>query len=497
MKFRSIISLFIILLTVISACQRDPIGNDPASEPQLGVSLELPGAPMTRGEAGDISATTVECAVNSLRVWVFTSDETHEKIGSLNLSGVDLPTPGSIRRYFIPVSRDFARTLPDVDIFALANAAAIGCTLDEKASWQDLQDSVFGDPWYGVSSPIPSVPQNGLPISGMGTHLAITGEAPVLTTQTIRMVRAVSKIRFVFARTTDAQEEKTMSVDKIYLDSDMIPLKEHVFSEGPYSIAPQGYFSEPLKLESIPPIRENDTPEKLVYAGQGAQNYEQLIDDAIAAGTLTNAGTVYLRESDRKLKGTIHYTINGAPGSKTFLMDEAGDFARNHSWTVYGYFLSGRNLQLTTNVLPWDYNRSVIDFNTRGVQATQLNLDDTTYELITKKEEINGVMKDITIVHLLPGGVAARGTFNITAPLGGKLMITPQGPASFFIVTPSMVDITGANGGKVELSVRRNPEATGNLSGEYITLSFSVELGDRDIDANTEILNDAIYRFML
>lgn len=496
MNYRLIIR-FLVLLTALSACQRDPYGNDPASEPQLGISLELPGAPMTRGEAGDVSATSAECAVHSLQAWIFTSDEPHEKIGTLNLTGADLPTPGSIRRYFIPVSREFARALPDVDIFALANAAAIGCTLDDDASWQDLQDSVFGDPWYGVSSPTRTVPQNGLPISGMGTHLAITGEAPVLTTQTVRMVRAVSKIRFVFARTTDAQEEKTMSVDKIYLDSEMIPLQEHVFSEGPYSIAPQGYYSGSMKLEELPPVLENDTPEKLVYAGQGAQNYEQLIDDAIAAGTLTDAGTVYLRESDRRLRGTIHYTINNAPGSKSFLMEEAGDFARNHSWTVYGYFLSGRNLQLTTNVIPWDYNRHVIDFNTRGVQATQLNLDDTTFESISTTEEIDGEMKDITIVHLLPGGVAARGTFNITAPQGGKLMITPQGPASYFIVTPSMVDINGANGGKVELSVRRNPEATGNLSGEYITLSFSVELGDRDMDANTEILNDAIYRFML
>ena len=51
--------------------------------------------------------------------------------------------------------------------------------------------------------------------------------------------------------------------------------------------------------------------------------------------------------------------------------------------------------------------------------------------------------------------------------------------------------------GRIDISIRRNPEAEGNLSGKYITLSFHVELGEREIDADSEILNGGVYRFIL
>ena len=44
---------------------------------------------------------------------------------------------------------------------------------------------------------------------------------------------------------------------------------------------------------------------------------------------------------------------------------------------------------------------------------------------------------------------------------------------------------------------RRNPDAEGDQTGKYITLSFTVESGEREIDANSEILNGKVYRFIL
>ena len=36
-------------------------------------------------------------------------------------------------------------------------------------------------------------------------------------------------------------------------------------------------------------------------------------------------------------------------------------FARNHTWTVYGYFISNRTLQLAVTALPWDKNNYTIE----------------------------------------------------------------------------------------------------------------------------------------
>ena len=122
--------------------------------------------------------------------------------------------------------------------------------------------------------------------------------------------------------------------------------------------------------------------------------------------------------------------------------------------------------------------------------AQQLLVDQNTVELTE-------VSKDNFDARLRPG-TAARCRLYITSPATGKLLIRPSGDAGAFLVTPQTVDINPeVNAGLVEIEIRRNPAATGNLSGKYITLSFFVELGDREIDANTEILNGKVYRFIL
>ena len=58
-------------------------------------------------------------------------------------------------------------------------------------------------------------------------------------------------------------------------------------------------------------------------------------------------GPIYLRESDKQLKGTITYTIGtGDPQTTDFAMQQAGDFMRNHTWIVYAYYAGSGNLQV-------------------------------------------------------------------------------------------------------------------------------------------------------
>ena len=74
------------------------------------------------------------------------------------------------------------------------------------------------------------------------------------------------------------------------------------------------------------------------------------------------AGPYYLRESDKRLEGTISYSVdNVAQTPVTFKMKDNGDFLRNHSWIVYAYYegLSGMQV-VVVDVTPWeeanDYN---------------------------------------------------------------------------------------------------------------------------------------------
>ena len=76
-------------------------------------------------------------------------------------------------------------------------------------------------------------------------------------------------------------------------------------------------------------------------------------------------------------------------------------------------------------------------------------------------------------------------------------MIRPEGDASYFTITPDMAKISPTeNGGRVDILVRKNPNVTSGFAGKSITLSFSVEIGERTIEANSEAI-DKIYRFVL
>ena len=52
------------------------------------------------------------------------------------------------------------------------------------------------------------------------------------------------------------------------------------------------------------------------------------------------------------------------------------------------------------------------------------------------------------------------------------------------------------NSGRIDIEVRRNPDIDEDLTGSYITLSFTVEVGERVIDINSAAI-DEVFRFVL
>lgn len=511
MKVRFLIGLLLLPTVFFTACSL--IDDGPGEDcPYLSITIDFPeGSFFTKADAGEVPASLEENAIYELAIWVFNHD-THEPVTEpfITNSSADLPSAGGVRKYALSVDRTFLLTRPSVDVFVLVNKSSINTTVNENSSWSDLSSAIFGgEDYFSPSNPVKTVPQRGLPMSGVGLDLAVSGEEPSLSVSKISLGRAVSKLRYIFSQMyTEDNAEEEYSIQKVVLDGGQIPVEEYVFSTEPYKIAPDNYVS--AAMETVWPstlaLASCEAPEIYSYAGQDGPSYDNLITDGISRGLLTSLGTFYLRESDKALSGKVYYTIikkgqNGDPDvveEKTFPFSMAapGDFARNHTWTLYGYFISNRTLQLAVNVLPWDKNNYTIEFSTASLQVSQkFTVEDNSATIVP-----TGV-KDHYNVFLDPQK-AAKGHLYVITPQGGKLEIIKEGAASdldAFTVTPQEATINPSlNGGRIDITIDRNRSYEGNTSGKTITLTFKAYTpdGDREISGASECI-DQIYHFYL
>ena len=237
-----------------------------------------------------------------------------------------------------------------MDVYVLANIPTEGYASDSKLDGNSTRDAILSatipENYFGLTSPTTQVPDDGLPMAGALTSQPVMGEAPVLrvgTTSniaTVRLERAVSKVRFVFANTVGAP---ALTIKDIKLDAEMIPNTEYLIQQTQtlsYNASESPLWTAATAEENVVKV---DNPTIYLYAGQEAQVYENLIDQS----PLTQIGPFYLRESDKKLTGKITYQLEGKEEQTgTFAMNAADDFRRNHTWIVYAYHVGGGFLQL-------------------------------------------------------------------------------------------------------------------------------------------------------
>ena len=503
---------------VLTACKRDYIPHK--TEQALSITIEFPAVPdeVSKADVGEVPATSLENAIYDLSIWVFEHEKTndvHMPVAHFSTNEAsELPSAGGVRKYSLEVEREVALRKPNVDVFVLVNKASINSILNDDSSWEDLNNAVFGGSnYFSPSKPVTSESivkavadktYKGLPMSGVGKDLKIEGEEPYFSIPTVSVGRAVSKLRFFFCQMkTENNTDEVFKIDKIELDGDQIASEEYVFSEDAYHIVPNKYVKDAIVTDcSKKELKSNDTPELYSYAGQDGPSYQRLVDEAIKADKISDMGTYYLRESDKALTGTVYYSItkSGITSYKemSFSMAHSGDFARNHTWTVYGYFISNRTLQLAVNVLPWDKNNYTIKFNDESLQVLQkFTVDRTTADVVRigESNEYNVFLKSAN---------ACRGYLYVVTPQGGKLEIIPKGSANSleaFSVTPGQATIDpSTNGGRIDIFIDRNrdPNYTKDPTGCTITLEFSAYTpdGDREIYGSTECI-DQIYHFYL
>lgn len=366
--------LMLLLLTACgssSSTEDDVIVNPPEKpqeKPVLKIYLFAPDSPIvTRASNGYVDASEAEKQIYSIDVWVFEHDSPDEMVSYIHLD--ELSFTGQ-REISMEISDDFANLpkKPNVDIYVVTNKESCGLTdaLNENTTLAQLKEMCIGSEFFGTSPLVSTVPDKGLPMSGLLENQIISGIPPVYTAKAnfVKLVRSVSKVRFIFSKSSS--NPPTVSNLSIQLNANMLPKEEYVFLEGVYPIynchvktGENAYVETATTLVSgvgIDDIYGCGNPASYAYTTQTGQEYENLINSGLVdpegdeLPDLSQVGLFYLRESDKQLTGTINYTLgtgnDAVNKSVPFSMGAAGDFTRNHTWIVYGYFLGSGDLKL-------------------------------------------------------------------------------------------------------------------------------------------------------
>ena len=368
--------MFLLMAVLLTACQNseeEVKTPDDGEDCFLEIAVSAPEHLLfTRGDVGEIASSEAERTVHSLQIWVFKSSD-GSKVGYRAIlegeleATLNAPTPKQ-HTLKMKVDKTFAEVRDNVDIYVVANAASyLGTTvLDEKSKPADLNAAMIDNGSFGTSTLIHTVPSDGLPMSAILKNQTIYGSFPALRIGTqeqpvvLELTRAISKLRFVLCRIEEEESstKKLVSINSIKLNGSLIPTKTYLMP-GTYNYS--SYVSDDITFEDddfdenhkLIPGKIPQVVNPLVYAyeTQTVQDYENLINAAVTSSKLKQVGLTYLRESDKQLTGTISYTYNdnGTPKNEdaTFLMAQAGDFLRNHSWIVYIYYMDSKIHVLT------------------------------------------------------------------------------------------------------------------------------------------------------
>jgi len=356
-------STFIVLFSACSSGDSEEVAGTTHKQAKLAIYVYAPeqaaakrnGAPH-RANEGEVDAIIGEGTIDSLQIWIYES-ATGNYVGYFSTKDVTALNEGQGSTYQIPVSDDFARNKPDVNVYVMANVTTANCGIDpldpldkETTRTALLNGAKIANGYFGLEQNVRAVPAGGLPFAGRLTAQPVVGDAPTLrigtlsAVSTVQLTCAVSKLRFVFAKT---EGQPAVNISSIKINEQMIPYEEYLFK----TPASMTYNTAEVELLStaINDIAATDDPTKYLYLGQDAQEYEDLINEAASKQPkeVTVEGPIYLRESDKQLAGTISYSIAGvAQEPVTFQMQQAGDFSRNHTWIVYAYYAGAGKLQV-------------------------------------------------------------------------------------------------------------------------------------------------------
>lgn len=573
-RTRLIRFLSAVLLAALSAfsCRRE---TSESQQAELQVALYIPDAVMTRAEDPSVTPLEAERTVTTLHVWAFLHD-TGELVSyklfdnNLDQSGLSHST---VTRFGLPLSDEMFKRLtatdprPSVDVYALANAdsALSGELPDKNTSQADLEALVVNG-IGGNDQLTMAVPTAGLPMSGVRKNAVVTGGYPVLNITTITLTRAVSKIRFVFCQQENPANGNTpatavndqckiisIQFDGVDLENGkdcQIANTERLFTTQAFDIGDSPSYSAlnaKIAGEGANPLISNkqlarsEDPGDLCYQSSGhetesVEHYEERLASALGGYPQSQVGPIYLRETNKRISGTITYQIEegGEEKNKTvaFSMD-ADVFPRNHSWVVYAYFAQETmSLQLRVVAMPWEYTTYSLDYTTSSVNVIRRFTVSETKPATFLKEETKDGFFDVTFWHTITIEEAdeepverpntLHGDIIIATPVLGTLYVVPVAgklhetdtfvadafsiePKNGATIYPNHISVN-EEGGVIEdclIPITINcyhPNDENHtdeaLEGNYIDLHFYVKtLDGQEIDLGSESID--YYRFIL
>lgn len=331
---------------------------------------------------------TQENDIHNIKVWVFKSN-TGDEATPISYKAETL---SEVKNGNYTLNLRFLRKIggeevKNIDLYILANSESINMPDQIKGkdlssvTRKDLKEVSFTSP-FGINGDGTAENQEvpagkGLPISraiteiSVDSHVADTEEGAKDKGIKIPLVRAVSKLHFYFARKSgnDANTSQ-VKVTRIEVEGNTIPTASYVFpdeaiyNEDGYNQnvtsqkynAGTTYVPTTLKLAGVEntDIKEVEDPKSFIKkSNQTAQEYL----DAFKQAGIGSHNLCYLRETNKAIKGTIWYSLDGGATEKsaTFNIPSEGNAIRNRELVVYGYFLNGQmgKLTVTPTIQEW------------------------------------------------------------------------------------------------------------------------------------------------
>ena len=332
---------------------------------------------------------TQESDIHNIKVWVFKSN-TGDEATPISYKAETL---SEVKNGNYTLNLRFLRKIggeevKNIDLYILANSESINM-LDQmkgkdlrSVTRKDLKEVSFTSP-FGINSDGTSETkevskENGLPISraitqiSVDSHVADTEEGAKAKGIKIPLVRAVSKLHFYFARKSGSDANTSqVKVTRIEVEGNTIPTASYIFPDeteykenddnqvvtsNKYNVNSNGYVSTVLKLNGVETnnIKEVEDPKSFIKkSNQTAQEYL----DAFKQADIRSHNLCYLRETNKAIKGTIWYSLDGGATEKheTFNIPSEGNAIRNRELVVYGYFLNGQmgKLTVTPTIQEW------------------------------------------------------------------------------------------------------------------------------------------------
>lgn len=368
MRKLNFIWIVLSALMLAGACSR-------LDEPKaaLNIYVRLPEDVTTKAVTDWSSLFSKETRINDLKIWVFLNESTDASLPAGQLLGYLEPKQlnminGKVQKFSVLLDKEIALKIKKVDVYVLANSRAIQMqeigktTTSAELDALTLSGNQFGIAVNGTPTNTSVTDYEGLPYTAMGKGLTLSGSATNLSVEneTLKLVRAVSKVQFVFSQIMVGTEKPvTFSITGLELDGGQIPEQEYLFNDSAkeYKIG-DSYVPRTLNFPELPSKNDivgNTNPKSYVYdsSAEKPQDYQDRIYEALVNGRLTGYAPCYLRESDKTLKGKISYTLgNSTVKTREFSMSTGEQFTRNSSWVLY-FYINNNSLNLSVSYCTW------------------------------------------------------------------------------------------------------------------------------------------------